>query len=57
MPRIKSFETWVCRQERGAQYEGQGHPFSETGNVIVIKITDEDGFSGIGTCLAASFMM
>lgn len=52
MPRIKSFETWVCKQQRSRQYAGQGHKFAESGNVILVKITDEDGFEGFGTCLA-----
>jgi L-alanine-DL-glutamate epimerase-like enolase superfamily enzyme len=52
MVKIKSFETWVCRQSRGPQYEGQGHKFSETGQVVLIKISDDEGFAGISTCLA-----
>jgi len=51
MPRIKSFETWVCRRERGPQYNAQGHKFSSADRVVLIKITDEDGFEGIGTCI------
>lgn len=52
MPRILRLETWVCRQERGSRYEGQGHKFKDTGRVIVLKLTDEDGYEGIATCLA-----
>ena len=52
MPRVKSFEVWVCDQPRGPQFQGQGHKFADTGHVILLKLTDEDGFVGIGTCLA-----
>lgn len=52
MVRIKSFETWICRQQRGPQYEGQGHKFSEKSQVILIRITDEEEVSGFATCLA-----
>jgi len=51
MPRIASFETWICRQERGPRYAAQGHTFREQGRTIVVKVTDEDGFSGVATCL------
>ena len=52
MPKIRLVETWVCQQKRKHLYAGQGHPFAELGHVVVVKITDEDGFEGIGTCLA-----
>lgn len=49
--RIVSFETWVCRQERGPQWTGQGHPFASVGQQIIVKLTDEDGLEGFGTCI------
>ena len=54
MPRIKSFETWTCekRRDKSIDYHAQGHRFSDWGRVIVLKITDEDGFEGVSTCLA-----
>lgn len=52
MPRIVKFETWVCKNDRGPRYRGQGHAYDRIGHVIVLKITDEDGFAGIATCLA-----
>src|SRR5271168_2730851 len=54
MPRIKSFETWVCQKRRDSSidYRAQGHRFADMGRVIVLRITDEDGFQGISTCIA-----
>lgn len=54
MPRIKSFETWTCQKQRDdtVNYRAQGHRFSDCGRVIVLKVTDEDGFEGIATTLA-----
>jgi hypothetical protein len=52
MPRVKSFEVWVCEQPRGPQYQGQAQKFTGTGHVILLKLNEEDGFIGIGTCLA-----
>lgn len=51
MPRIKSFETWVCKQKRDIPFQAQGHALSQLQRTILIKITDEDNFEGIGTCL------
>jgi L-alanine-DL-glutamate epimerase-like enolase superfamily enzyme len=33
-------------------YGGQGHPFAPKSQVVVVKLTDEDGFEGTATCLA-----
>jgi L-alanine-DL-glutamate epimerase-like enolase superfamily enzyme len=51
MPKLVSFETWVCVQQRDPLWSGQGHPFAKVGKTIVVKLTDEDGFEGIGTCI------
>jgi L-alanine-DL-glutamate epimerase-like enolase superfamily enzyme len=54
MPRIRSLETWVCEKERDStiDYHAQGHRFSDRGRVIVLRVTDEDGFEGTATTLA-----
>lgn len=58
MPRIRSFETWLCKRKRedSIDYDAQGHRFRDWGRVIVLKITDEDGFEGIATTLAEHSM-
>jgi L-alanine-DL-glutamate epimerase-like enolase superfamily enzyme len=54
MPRIQTFETWACekRRDQSTDYRAQGHRFSEVARIVVVKITDEDGFEGIATCMA-----
>ena len=55
MPRIKAFETWICQQKRDEQdipHHSEGFRFSDLSRVIVVKLTDEDGFEGVGTCVA-----
>jgi hypothetical protein len=44
MPRIKSFETWICEKPRdkSVDYYAQGHRFADLGRVVVLKITDRN---------------
>jgi len=54
MPCVQSYETWICEKPRdnSIDFRAQGHRFSDRARVLVLKLTDEDGFEGIGTCVA-----
>lgn len=54
MGKISSFETWIARKPTGVKPGGLPDLYKSFGDeVVVIRITTDDGFEGVSTAIAA----
>ncbi len=54
MGKISRFELWVCRKKGGGKPGGLPNLYESFGHeVVIIRLTTDDGFQGLGSVLAA----
>ena len=54
MGKITKFEVWVCRKKGGGKPGGLPDLYKSFGHeVVIVRLTTDDGFEGVGSVLAA----
>jgi L-alanine-DL-glutamate epimerase-like enolase superfamily enzyme len=54
MGKISQFEVWVCRKKGGGKPGGLPDLYKSFGHeVVIVRLTTDDGFQGVGSVLAA----